>query len=35
MNKQTKHYFFAEMTKADYKLSKTFYFVKIYILPEL
>ena len=33
--KQTKS-FFAEMTKADHKLSKTFYFIKIsYVLAEL
>ena len=29
-------YFFAEMTEADNKLSKTFYFIKIsYVLAEL
>ena len=33
---KTKHFFFAEIAKPDYKLSKTFYFIKLlYVLTEL
>ena len=31
---QTKKHFFSEI-KTDHKLSKTFYFIKIYVLAEL
>ena len=32
---KTRNNFFTEITKPDHKLSKTFYFIKVYVLAEL